>query len=381
MTARRRGNSEGSIYFDASVGLYRAAVTLSGGKRKRVSARTRRAVAAKLQSLQAQLAAGLPVGDTSRVGPYLEWWLDTLEAKASSGTKSVNTVDNASGSMRKWVVPTLGTRRLVDLTPEDVETVLARMVAEGKARGTVARVRSYLGQALAVAERRGKVSRNVARLAEMPATPAPIAKRSLTADQAHRLLEAIEGDRFEALWLTGLLLGLRPGELTGLTWRDVDLNAGTLMVSGSMKIERGHLHLGETKNRGSLRPLKLPDRVRDALRAHKRRQAEDRLRVGSSWRPSDLVFTTSVGTAINPNNLRRSFRAITGKAQLPGRWVPNELRHSAATLMYESGVPLEAIADILGHSSTRMLEQHYRHATGRVLDDHVVVMNKMFGNG
>src|ERR1700674_736192 len=97
MTARRRGNSEGSIYFDASVGLYRAAVTLTGGKRKRVSARTRRAVAAKLQSLQAQLAAGLPVGDTSRVGPYLEWWLDTLEAKASSGTKSVNTVDNASG--------------------------------------------------------------------------------------------------------------------------------------------------------------------------------------------------------------------------------------------------------------------------------------------
>jgi integrase len=283
--------------------------------------------------------------------------------------------------MRKWVVPTLGTRRLVDLTPEDVETVLAHMVAEGKARRTVARVRSYLGQALAVAERRGKVSRNVARLAEMPATPAPIGKRSLTVDQAHRLLEAIEGDRFEALWLTGLLLGLRPGELTGLTWRDVDLNAGSLMVSGSMKIERGHLYLGETKNRGSLRPLKLPDRVRDALRAHKRRQAEDRLRVGSSWRPSDLVFTTSVGTAINPNNLRRSFRALTGKAQLPGRWVPNELRHSAATLMYGSGVSLEAIADILGHSSTRMLEQHYRHATGRVLDDHVVVMNKMFGSG
>jgi len=282
MTARRRGNSEGSIYFDASVGLYRAAVTLGSGKRKRVSARTRRAVASKLQSLQAQLAAGLPLGDTSRVGPYLEWWLDTLEAKASSGTKSVNTVDNASGLMRKWVVPALGTRRLVDLTPEDVETVLAHMVAEGKARRTVARVRSYLGQALAVAERRGKVSRNVARLAEMPATPAPIGKRSLTADQAHRLLDAIEGDRFEALWLTGLLLGLRPGELTGLTWGDVDLNAGTLMVSGSMKIERGHLHLGETKTRGSLRPLRLPDRVRDALRAHKRRQAEDRLRVGSS---------------------------------------------------------------------------------------------------
>jgi hypothetical protein len=111
-----------------------------------VSARTRRAVAAKLQSLQAQLAAGLPIGDTSRVGPYLEWWLDTLEAKASSGTKSVNTVDNASGLLRKWVVPALGTKRLVDLTPEDAETVLAHMVAEGKARRTVARVRSYLGQ-------------------------------------------------------------------------------------------------------------------------------------------------------------------------------------------------------------------------------------------
>ena len=380
MPARRRGNSEGSIYFDASVGLYRAAITLPGGKRKRVSAKTRRAVATKLHALQAQLAAGLPMGDTSRVGPYVEWWLETLEAKASSGTKSVNTVDNASGLMRKWIVPVLGTRRLIDLTPEDVESVLAHIVAEGKARRTVARVRSYLGQALAVAERRGKVSRNVARLAEMPATPAPIEKRSLTPDQAQMLLEAVEDERLEALWLTGLLLGLRPGELTGLTWSDVDLEVGTLMVSGSMKIERGRLHLGETKNPGSRRPLKLPDRVRDGLRRHRKRQAEDRLRVGSVWHQSDLVFTTSIGTPINPNNLRRSFRALTEKAQLPGRWVPNELRHSAATLMYESGVPLEAIADILGHSNTRMLEQHYRHATGRVLDEHVDVMDRMFGN-
>jgi len=116
-------------------------------------------------------------------------------------------------------------------------------VAEGKARRTVARVRSYLGQALAVAERRGKVSRNVARLAEMPATPAPNEKRSLTPDQAQMLLEAVEDERLEALWLTGLLLGLRPGELTGLTWSDVDLEVGTLMVKGSMKIERGRLHL------------------------------------------------------------------------------------------------------------------------------------------
>ena len=72
------------------------------------------------------------------------------------------------------------------------------------------------------------------------------------------------------------------------------------------------------------------------------------------------MFTTAVGTPIDPSNLRHTFERLTRRAGL-GSWTPNELRHSAASLLSASGVPLEVIADILGHASTRMLEQHYRH--------------------
>ncbi len=212
----KRGNGEGSIY-PAGSG-YRAAVTLPNGRRKYLSGRTRAEVAKKLTVLQHELSAGLPSASADRLSTFLEWWLGTLNAKAAAKAKSINTVDNATWAVRHWLVPALGSRRLRELEPEHVEMMLASMVAAGKSRRTVSRVRSYLGQALAVAERRGKVSRNVARIAEMPATTAPPERRSLTFDEAKRFLDAAKDDRLEALFVVALMLGLRPGEITGLRW-------------------------------------------------------------------------------------------------------------------------------------------------------------------
>ncbi len=130
----KRGNGEGSIYLDVSVGVYRAAVTLPGGGRKRVSAKTRKACQAKLVELQRQIDMGVPVASGDRLGPFLVWWLASLEAKAASGQKSPNTVDNARWAVETWIVPAFGTKGLRDLQPEDVEALLAAMVAKGRGR-------------------------------------------------------------------------------------------------------------------------------------------------------------------------------------------------------------------------------------------------------
>lgn len=374
----KRGNNEGSIYFDSSVDLYRAAVMLPDGRRKTVSAKTRKAAAAKLTVLQAQLASGLPAASTDRLGPFLDWWLSTLEAKAAAGAKSLNTVDNARWACDVWIKPALGSRRLRDLEPEDVESLLASMAAASKSRRTVNRVKSYLGQALSVGERRGKVGRNVARIAEMPATVQPVPRRSLTLDQAEALLLAAVGDRLQGLFITGLMLGLRPGELTGLRWADVDFDTARVAVEGSLKNERGHLRVGATKTAKSRRPLQMPDPVSEALRSHRKRQMEERLYAGGAWQESGLVFTTTIGTPIDPSNLRHAFARLSARAGL-GRWTPNELRHSAASLLSAAGVPLEVIADVLGHTSTRMLEQHYRHQVKPSIDAQVSVMEQLFG--
>jgi integrase len=160
-----------------------------------------------------------------------------------------------------------------------------------------------------------------------------------------------------------LMMGLRPGEATGLTWPTVDLESGVIHVRQTLKLEHGALVLDERlKTSRSRRSLDAPPAVVAALRTHRSRQAAERLEVGPLWsNPDELVFTTTVGSPIDPNNLRRTFARLTDRAGL-GRWHPHELRHSAASIMSAAGLPLEEIADVLGHDGTRMTALVYRHA-------------------
>jgi len=104
------------------------------------------------------------------------------------------------------------------------------------------------------------------------------------------------------------------------------------------------------------------------------------LAVGEAWVANGLVFTTEVGTPFDPSNLRRATRRLTAKAGVPSL-SPNEMgRHSAASLLYDAGVPLDVIADLLGHTSTRRLEQHYRHRVRPSMSAHVGPMEAMFGD-
>ncbi len=123
----------------------------------------------------------------------------------------------------------------------------------------------------------------------------------------------------------------------------------------------------------------LPNLVVEALKAHERIQADERLGAGTTWIDLDLVFPTTIGTPMSPSNLRRDLNVLTEAAGL-GRWSPNELRHSAASLLSASGVPLEQIADLLGHTDTRMLLKHYRHPISRTVDAAVGPMERMFGD-
>jgi integrase len=184
--------------------------------------------------------------------------------------------------------------------------------------------------------------------------------RALTPAQAKNLLDTASGDRLHALYVTMLYLGLRPGEALGLTWSAVDLPSGVLTVIRSLKREGTKLMLGDVKTAKSRRSVNLPAPVKNALRQQRKRQAKDRLAAGSGWTDLDLVFANEVGTPIDPSNLRRDFKAVCERAGL-GHWHPHELRHSAVSLMLGQGVPLEVVADIVGHSSIRMTADVYGH--------------------
>lgn len=205
-------------------------------------------------------------------------------------------------------------------------------------------------------------------------------RKSLTVDEAQRLLAAVKGTSLEAPLTVMLLHGLRPGEAMGLTWDDIDFEGRVLRVTRSLKREPAGLRLGSVKTAKSERPLAMPGPVLKALRRRKVQQAEELLLAGVGPPPDNLVFTTTAGTPIDPSNLRRALARVTKAAAL-GHWKPYELRHSCTSLLSAAGVPLEQIADILGHKGVRMTAEVYRHRIDPVIDGGVEAMEALFGDG
>jgi integrase len=376
--AQRRGKGEGSLFYSEAAGRWFGFVDAgydANGKRRRVkiTGRTRAEARAKLAAVRKTSESGAePVDQRMTVEECLDYWL----AHLPPSIRSVNTIDNMTWVIERHLKPALGKRRLRDLSPDDVDNMLRERDAAGLSRSSLVQIHNALARALRLAERRGKISRNVATLVDVPAGTVK-KSRSLTVDQAGRLLDGAAGDRLAALYKTGLMLGLRPGELLGLFWSDIDLEAGTLRVVRTLKRERGALNIGEPKTAGSRRALAMPAPVLDSLRVHRAKQEAEKLSA-PSWDSDDLVFATVVGTPLDPSNLRRGFARLTNDAGL-GHWHPHELRHSAASILSASGVPIEQIADILGHAGTRTTSAVYRHLIEPTVRGAAAPMNALFG--
>jgi integrase len=220
------------------------------------------------------------------------------------------------------------------------------------------------------AEGQDLVRRNVSALVDTPRGREGRPSRSLT--QATALLEAAEESRLHAFIVLCLLTGVRSEGARALTWEHVDLDAATISVRRSV---RAH---GDTKTNRSRRTLKMPQIAAEALRGQRRRQAEERASAGELRQEHGLVFTTSVGSGDESHNLRRDFRRVTAVAGLGARWVPQELRTSFVSMMSHQGVPVDEIARLAGHASSRTTEVIYRRELRPVITTGAEVMDQIF---
>lgn len=228
---------------------------------------------------------------------------------------------------------------------------------------------------------RDKVKRNVVALCTVPRGQEGRPSKSLTLDQAKAVLDASEGTRLHAYVVLSLLTGARTEELRALRWDHVDLDGqsdAVPPVPPSMQVWRSDRDGGDTKTRKSRRTLALPTRCVVALTRHRHRQDQERQSAGKDWQPLGLVFST-VGTALDAANVRRAFRRVVTMAGLdPAAWTPRQLRHSFVSLLSDSGVSLEDIADLCGHSGTTVTELVYRHQLRPVLLQGAAVMDRIF---
>lgn len=373
----RRGRGEGALFFDANKNRWVGRITIDGERRK-VLATTKTEARRRLDELRNAAASGLPItpGDIT-LGELLRLWEQKGLASRS--------ISDSQRAAHRWAIniltADLGSRRLRSLRPDHLEhaftkraegtaTVSAKRGGRGRSAGSalsresLIKIRSTLNQALTWAQRRDLIARNIAPLVELPAAAAPRnVGRSMTREEAIRFLEAASESEFEAMWLLMLFLGLRPGEAAAVSWGDVDFDNGTVHIWRGRKIDtNGAAVVGSTKTPGSIRSLDAPAIVLDALARHRTRQTSTAELVGTEWRNGDdLVFTSPLGRPTDPKAVRNEFQRVAARARLDGRWTPNLLRHTAASLMADAGMPIEQVADQLGHRDLRMLQRHYRH--------------------
>jgi integrase len=179
--------------------------------------------------------------------------------------------------------------------------------------------------------------------------------------------------RLEALFVLSITVGLRPGELRKLTWDLVDMDAAVIHVWRSAS------RSGEVKTPKSKRSLTLPKRALVALKAHKKRQAAEREAAGEAYHDSNLVFCHEDGTMYTRDALNWRFSKMTRRAGI-GHWHAHEGRHTAVSIMSNNGVPIQDIADTVGHKSTHVTETVYRHVIAPAIRGGASVMDDVFGD-
>jgi integrase len=177
-----------------------------------------------------------------------------------------------------------------------------------------------------------------------------------------------------------LATGIRTEEARAMLWEHVDFGDPDTRppVPASAAVWRSVRSHGDTKTEKSRRTLGLPQMAVDALRAHKDRQVGERLVAGAQWSDHELVFATRTGGALDAANVRREFKAACRTAKIGEHWTPRELRHSFVSLMSSSGVPVEEIARLAGHSNTRTTEIVYRRELRPVLTTGAEAMDRLF---
>ncbi|OAI39110.1 hypothetical protein AYO38_08230 [bacterium SCGC AG-212-C10] len=192
------------------------------------------------------------------------------------------------------------------------------------------------------------------------------------------LLAKAKGRRLEAALHVAVMPGMRRGEVAGLRWESVDFDGLRLRVAGALQRINGKgLVWAEPKTAESLRYVDVPAELIAALKAHLMRQLEEREKAGETWKDTGYVFTTTIGTPIDPHKLWSEVQEVAKLAELP-RKPFHDLRHGYATMQMEVGAPAPVVQRLLGHTRVPTTQDIYQHVTKRLQRESVDRFAQLF---
>jgi integrase len=392
MTAtRRRSNGEGSIFPYRNGFAAYVWVTTPAGRRQRkyVYGKTRGQVHDKWIRLQGEARRGPIATSSPTVEAFLRYWLEqVVEPNLAPLTASTY-----STLVRLYILPGLGPKRLDRLQVRDVQAWLTRVrqacqccvqgkdaarpkdrrrccavgrcchqqISDRTARDLRTVLRSALGRAIS----EELVSRNVAALVKVP--PARKHRRDAwSVEEARRFLESArqENDPLYAAYVLTLVLGLRKGEVLGLSWPDVNLDAEEVVIHRQLQRVRRQLLLRETKTAASTAALPLPDVCVAGLQLRRKVQEADRAAAGEAWEDWGLVFTGRLGSPVDPRTLNRAFDARCERSGVH-RIKVHDARRSCGSMLAALDVHPRVAMEVLRHAEFAITMEIYTEVSSR----------------
>jgi len=299
------------------------------------------------------------------VREFLRQWLKDY---AASNVRPL-TAEGYAQKIERHIIPALGKITLTDLQPSHIQAFYRDSLERGRLDGkgglsprTVLHIHRILYSALSYAVRWNLVARNVAQAVDPPRSGRK-QMRTLDVEGVNRLLEASKGTLYQPLIHLAVYTGLRRSELLGLRWRSVDLDMSTLAVVQILHhLKDGRIVFQEPKSLKGKRQVALSPSAVMALREYKHRQELERLLIGISLSPDDLVFANPDGSPFLPDSVTHAFIKIVRSTGLEGIRF-HDLRHTHASLMLRQGVHPKIVSERLGHATVAITLDTYSHVT------------------
>jgi integrase len=423
-------------------GYYEAFVTMGtkpDGRpdRRHIELKSKAARNKRVRELERQRDAGLVTraGRTKTVEQMLTRHLEVVLPQRS---RAPLTIRSYRSLCEHQIVPRWGGQRIDRLLPEYLEDGYAEMLAEGLAVSSVRKLHAILSSAYEIEVKRGNVTRNPCKLVEPPRLP-PARKKTLTAQQARAVLAAIGERRNRSRWSVGLACGLRQGEALGLRWQFADLDAAEMHIEWQLQrlpwrhgcddIARcaaawhrrpcpkkcpkaartsGRPHIcvlpdaprlckpgcaghaaqcPQRKGGGQVfreikerrrKTVALPPELARALRAHKAKQAAERLAAANVWEDHDLVWCQPNGKPIDSRADWQEWSDILSEAGIEHAGT-HAMRHSAATIAIDQGIALPVVQEMLGHSDIRVTRDYVDVSSPLAQDAAARIGKALFG--
>jgi integrase len=350
----RRGKNEGTIVRRRN-GTWMAQVTLDG-KRVGHGSKSRAECQEWVRRTLDQIDQGMTFeGRSVKLAAYLQDWI-----KVKRNVLRTRTAFQYEKLIRLYIEPGLGNVKLKDLSLNAVNHLYEKLVSRGVGISNIRYTHRVLHAALEHVVRAGTLGRNPAHGAMVPKRPHK-EMQILNEQEVGVFLVAASASRYRSLYHLAIVTGMRISELRGLSWADVDWQRGTITVKRQIQDVPGVGSVaGAPKTHSGTRAILLGESTLNELRGQKSR-IDAEAKGCAIWQENDLIFPSSVGTPFAKTDLQRDFWKLLEVAGLR-RIRFHDLRHTAASLMLNHGVPALVVSKILGHANASITLTIYAHS-------------------